>query len=71
MGWLMSLTDDAHLAEFLVGDPPHLLGLESGQWELAAGHLRAEEEVPPDLHQADDGEVLVDGGDAVAEGLSR
>ena len=65
------LDHDAHLAEFLIGDLLHLLGLESGQRELAAGQLRAEEEVPPHLHQADHGEVLVDGGDAVAEGLPR
>ena len=65
------LDHDAHLAQLLVGDALHLLDLHPREREAAGRHLGAEEEVAPHLHQADHGEVLVDGGDAVLQCLPR
>ena len=65
------LDHDAHLAQLLVGDALHVLDLHARQREPARGHLRAEEEVAPDLHEAHYGEILVDGRDAVVKRLAR
>ena len=65
------LDDDAHLAQLLVGDPLHVLDLEAASGHACRRHLGAEEEVAPDLHERHDGEVLVDGRDAVVERLPR
>ena len=42
--------------------------VETAHGPGALGHLGAEEEVAPDRHQRDGGEVLVDGGDAAGRG---
>src|SRR5690349_5558015 len=47
------LDDDAHLAQLLVGDALHVADLERGQGCPARDHLGPEEEVAPDLHEAD------------------
>src|ERR1700754_1222210 len=62
---------DAHLPELGVGDLPHPLDVQRGERVFALADLRPQEEVPPHLHQPDDGQVLVDGGDAVVERLAR
>lgn len=59
---------DAHAQQLGAGGLAHEVHVEAAQGAAAAGGLGAEEEVPPDGHQGDDGEVLVDGGDAVVEG---
>jgi hypothetical protein len=63
--------DDAHVAQFLVGGAFHRLDVEAPYGPGALGDLGAEEEVAPDGHEGDGGEVLVDGGDATVEGLAR
>src|SRR5690349_2633527 len=65
------LDRDAHLAQLGVGDLAHALDVQRGHRVLALAQLRAEEEVAPDLHQADHRQVLVDGGDPVVERLAR
>ncbi|MCY1224178.1 hypothetical protein D9M72_363240 [compost metagenome] len=62
---------DAHLGEFVFGDVLQFLDVQALERAKAGGQLRAEEEVPPDRHQRHHGEVLVDGGDADVEGVSR
>src|SRR6476661_8751805 len=61
---------DAHVGKFLLGDVLHLLDVHALERTKSAGQFRAEEEVPPDGHQRDDGEVLVDGGDAGVQGVA-
>ncbi|CAM5436741.1 hypothetical protein SLAVM298S_01896 [Streptomyces lavendulae subsp. lavendulae] len=62
---------DAHAQQLGAGGLAHQLHVEAAEGSAAAGGLGAEEEVPPDRHQGDDGEVLVDGGDAAVEGRAR
>jgi hypothetical protein len=65
------LDEDAHLLQLGVGDLPHGLDVERRHRVPALADLRAEEEVAPHLHEAHDGEVLVDGRDARVERLAR
>jgi hypothetical protein len=67
----MSLTDTPIFFSSAVGDLAHGLDVHGGQRVVALADLGAEEEVAPHLHQRHHGEVLVDGGDAVVEGLAR
>ncbi len=62
---------DAHAQQLGAGGPAHELHVEAAQGAAALRRLGAEEEVAPDGHQRDDGEVLVDGRDAVVEGRAR
>src|SRR4051794_9335692 len=65
------LDGDAHLLELFVGDAPHPGDVQRGEGVVALAQLGAEEEVAPHLHQRHDGQVLVDGGDAVIERRAR
>ncbi|CAM5711800.1 hypothetical protein SBADM41S_04385 [Streptomyces badius] len=62
---------DAHAEQFGTGRLAHLADVEALEGADARRRLGAEEEVPPDRHQGDDGEVLVDGGDAPVQGVAR
>ena len=62
---------DAHAQQLRAGGLAHQVDVEALEGAGALGRLGAEEEVPPDRHQRDDGEVLVDGGDAAVQGLAR
>src|SRR6185369_10401354 len=62
--------DHAHLVEFAVGDLAHGFDVQRRKRVVAFADLAAEEEVAPDLHQRHDGQVLVDGGDAVVQRLA-
>src|SRR3954447_5753455 len=61
------LDHDPHLAQLFVRDPFHLPNLEACERVRPVRHLGAEEEVAPHLHQRDDDEVLVHGGDPVRQ----
>ena len=58
---------DPHLLQLLVGDASHRPRVEEG----TLADLVAHEEVAPHRHQRGQGEVLIDGGDALALRLAR
>ena len=53
------------------GDPRRLAEVEAAEDPAALGRLLPDDEVPGDAHQREDGEVLVDGGDAEFEHVAR
>ncbi len=59
---------DAHAQHLGAGGLAHEVHVEAPEGAAAPGGLGAEEEIAPDGHERDDGEVLVDGGDAVVQG---
>ena len=70
-GWSTSRMSMPMAAQFLAG---HLRGpcaTSKRRNGPGPGRLGAEEEVPPDRHQRDHRQVLVDGGDAAVQRLAR
>src|SRR3954447_1539773 len=62
-GWSGSRMSMPHVVERPAGGPARLAGVEPAEGAPAAGGLATEEEVPPDRHQRDHRQVVVDGSD--------